>query len=64
MVIVTTTSRHYGWLKLSHWKPRLEPAITVGKRKSEHKLDLYIHGAVFNHDLVVAKLPQLLWEPD
>jgi hypothetical protein len=64
MVVVTTISRHYDWLKLAHCKPRLEPAIKVEKKKSEHKLDLYIHRAIFNHDLVVAKLPELLGEPD
>ena len=34
------------------------------KTKSECKLDLHIHCAIFNRDLIVAKLPQFLWEPD
>jgi hypothetical protein len=34
------------------------------KKKCTCKLDLYIHGAIFNCHLVLAKLPQLLWKPD
>jgi hypothetical protein len=34
------------------------------KKKRTCKLDLYIHCAIFNRHLVLAKLSQLLWEPD
>jgi hypothetical protein len=46
------------------FKAVIKTPIMAEKKKSKCKLYVYVHCTIFNCHLVVAKLPQLLWEPD